>query len=104
MPKTFVIYTLSRGSGVPAGAREAQQKIQKLVEEDRSRGASVTVETTRIGLEGEQRLCVSYQNARDGDRALERARAIVKGVDLVNLVVEPCTPPGSKPPKKEATS
>ena len=102
--KTFAVYTLSRGKGVPPEAREAQQKVEKLVEADRERGVSVSVETTRIGIEGERRLCVTYENSRDGVRALDRIRAIVKGVDLVNLVEEPCKLPPSKSPKKEEPS
>lgn len=100
---SFAVYALSRGSGVPPEALEAQLKIQKLAEADRARGLRVSIETTRIGIEGERRLCVAYQDSRTGARALARARAIVKGVALVNLVVEPCTAT-SKTQKKEATS
>ena len=98
--KTFAVYTLSRGKGVPPEAREAQQKVQAMVDADRKRGVKVSAETTRIGIEGERRLCVTYENTRDGARALERARAIVKGVDLVRLVEEPCSP-SPKSPSKE---
>jgi hypothetical protein len=94
--KSFAVYTLSRGRGVPPAAREAEQQVQKLAEADRERGVRVTIETTRIGIEGERRLCVTYENAQDGTRALERARAIVKGVELVNLVEESCKVPPSK--------
>lgn len=102
--RSFAVYALSRGSGVPPEARAAQQKVQRLAEADRDRGLSVTIETTRIGLEGERRVCIAYRDSRHGARALERARAIVKGIDLVNLVVEPCAPPASTTPKKEEAS
>jgi len=101
MAKMFAIYTMSRGRGVPPEAREAEQQVQKLAESDRDRGLRVTVQTTRIGIEGERRLCVTYEDAKEGTRALERARAIVKGVDLVNLVEEPCKPPPPKPKKED---
>ena len=104
MPKSFAVYTLSRGAGVPAEAEEAQLKVQKLAEADRKRGMTVSIETTRIGIEGERRLCIAYQDSSNGARALARARAILKGVGLVNLVVEPCTPASSKTRKKEQTS
>jgi hypothetical protein len=94
--KSFAVYALSRGRGVPPEARAAQLEIQKLLEADRDLGLTVSVETTRIGLEGERRLCVTYKDNRDGARAFERARAIVKGVALVNLVAEPCVSPSSK--------
>jgi hypothetical protein len=99
--KTFSIYALSRGKGVPAEAHDAQQKVQELVETDRKRGIQVKVEATRIGIEGERRLCVTYENPREGARALARVRAIVRGIDLVNLVEEPCTPPSKSPEKEE---
>jgi hypothetical protein len=101
MTRTFAIYTLSRGKGVPAEAREAQQKVQQLVDDDRARGVSVTVETKRIGIEGERRLCVTYETSGDAARALERVRAVVEGVDLVRLVEEPCTSSPATSPKKE---
>jgi hypothetical protein len=75
---------------VPAAAREALEQVTKLVESDRKRGTNVTFATTRNGLEGEQRLCAEYEDAREGTRAWEAAGAIVKGVDLVNLVAAPC--------------
>lgn len=93
--QSFAVYTLSRGTGVPAEARQALEQVTNVVESDRKRGVRVTVETTRLGLEGEQRMCVEYQNSRDGARAWERASAIVKGVDLVNLVAEPCASPAT---------
>jgi hypothetical protein len=99
--RSFSIYALSRGSGVPPAAREAQQKVQALVESDRGRGVGVNVQATRLGLEGERKLCVTYADAQEAARALERVRALVQGVDLVNVVVEPCGPPSSASPPKE---
>jgi hypothetical protein len=90
---SFAIYALSRGKGVPPEAREALRRVRELVETDQSRGVTVSVETTRIGIEGETRVCVDYKDPEDGTRAYERAKVIVKGVDLVNLVAEPCATP-----------
>jgi len=99
--RSFSVYALSRGSGVPPAAREAQQKVQALVESDRGRGVEVNVQATRLGLEGERKLCVTYADAQAAARALEQVRALVQGVDLVNVVVEPCGPPASASPPKE---
>ena len=93
--KSFAVYALSRGTGVPPAAREALEQVTSLVESDRKQGVRLTVETTRIGIEGERRMCVEYEDPRDGARAWERASAIVKGVDLVNLVAEPCASPAT---------
>ena len=88
--KSFAVYVLSRGSGVPSKAREALRKVRALVEKDQKRGIGVTIETTRIGIEGETRMCIDYKKAADGRLAYDRVRVIVKGIDLVNLVAEPC--------------
>lgn len=88
--KSFALYTLSRAQGVPPEAREALRKVQALLEEERSRGVVVKVQSTRIGLEGETRLCAEFEDGAAGGAAFRRASAMVEGVELVNLVVEPC--------------
>lgn len=98
----FAIYALSRGTGVPLQAREVLRKVRELVEADRNRGVSVSIESTRIGLEGETRMCVEYKNPKNAVRAYERATALVKGIDLVNLVAESCaSAPVAGPQKQE---
>lgn len=104
MAKAFQLTILSRGSGVPAAARDAAQHVQGLVDVDRARGVRVTAETTRLGIEGERRLCVTYESAAEGGRMLERVRELVKGIDLVNLVEGPCIPPPPASPKREDPS
>lgn len=88
--KSFALYALSRGQGVPDEAREALLKVRALLDEEKSRGVAVNVQSTRIGLEGETKLCAEFQDDAAGGAAFRRAREVVKGVDLVNLVVEPC--------------
>lgn len=89
-PSTFGVYALSRGKGVPAEARQALEAVAGLVDEDLARGIAVKSERSRIGIEGETRLCVAYENAADAAEALERIRKIVADVDLVNLEFEDC--------------
>lgn len=88
--RSFAVYALSRGTGVPPEARAALREVVELAEEDQRRGVKVTITTTRIGIEGETRACIAYEDQNEGSRAYERARAIVRDVDLVNLKVEPC--------------
>jgi hypothetical protein len=88
--RSFAVYVLSRAKGVPPEAREALRRVREMVEADRNRGLAVRVQTTRIGIEGETRLCAEYDDPKDAAQAIERASALVKGVDLTNLVVEPC--------------
>lgn len=87
---SFSVYTLSRGKGVPDEAREALRRIVELAEEQQRRGVKVQVTTTRIGIEGETRACIAYEDPQEGTRAYENAKNIVKNVDLVNLTIEPC--------------
>lgn len=88
--KSFALYTLSRAQGVPPAAREALERTRALLEDEQSRGVAVKVQVTRIGLEGETRLCAEFEDEAAGGAAFRRASRIVEGVDLVNLVVEPC--------------
>jgi hypothetical protein len=44
---------------------------------------------------------VTYADTQEAARALASVRAMVQGVDLVNVVVEPCEPPPPASPTKE---
>ena len=91
--KSFALYVLSRGKGVPAEAREALGKVRDLAEADRERGIAVRIQTKRIGLEGEKRLCFEYEDEMKARRLFDRATALVSGVDLARVVVETCAEP-----------
>ena len=86
----FAVFALSRGKGVPPAARDALAKVAEMAEAEKGRGVKVETRRTRIGLEGETRLCVEYQSAADARRGLDEAEKLVKDVDLVNLVPGPC--------------
>ena len=94
--RSFSLSVLSRGKGVPPEARAVLARVRELVEADRKRGETVTLETKRLGIEGETRLCVEYDDPAAGARAYRRAEAIAKGVDLVNIEAERCARPESK--------
>jgi len=93
----FAVYALSRGKGVPPEARAALEKIERILESDRQQGVSVTVHKTRIGIEGESKLCAEYDDPHAGARAHERAQEIARGVDLLNLAIEPCAASTEQP-------
>jgi hypothetical protein len=99
--RSFAVYALSRGKGVPPEARRVLDEVQDLVDEDRRRGVAVKSRRTRIGLEGETRLCIEYEDPEPARKAQRRARDIVEGVDLVNLVVGPCDESRSQPDPEE---
>jgi hypothetical protein len=97
---SFAVFALSRGRGVPPQALDALCKVAEIAEADKVRGVRVETRRTRIGLEGETRLCVEYQTAADARHGLEQAEKLVKDVDLVNLVPGPCAET-AKPQEKE---
>ena len=51
------------------------------------------LETARIGIEGETRVCVEFGDKRTARETIERLRALARGVELLNVVEEPCHRP-----------
>jgi hypothetical protein len=86
----FAVYALSRGNGVPDAARSAIKWTRALALSARKSGSVVTLQSTTIGLEGETRLCLSFEDANLGQSILEGVRAHTKGVDLFSVKVESC--------------
>lgn len=88
---SFALYALSRGKGVPAPARQAMERVHGLLEEAKQRGDVRRLMQTRIGLEGETRLCAEFTTPEAVRDVWAQVRRIVEGTELVNLVIEPCT-------------
>lgn len=87
---SFSIYFLSRGRGVPENARKALQEIRTILEEAKGKGTVVMLKQTRIGLEGETRLCAEFSDEETALEMREYLSRLINDVELVNLVVEPC--------------
>ena len=87
---SFALYVLSRGKGVPEPARNVLRDARAMLEEAKQEGKVVGLKQTRLGLEGETRLCAEFADREAAREMLERIRRLTKDVDLVNLVVEPC--------------
>lgn len=90
-PISFAVYALSRGRGVPDATRTAWQSLWEMLEAARGDGAVATLQQTRIGLEGEVRLCAEFSDARRAREMLARAREVATRVELLNVVEEPCS-------------
>jgi len=90
---SFAVYALSRGRGVPEATLRAWQAIRTLLEDARREGALAQLQQTRLGLEGEVRLCAEFHDPQRGQQLLRRARDIGAGVELLNVVEEPCSRP-----------
>jgi hypothetical protein len=87
----FSIEVLSRGGGVPEAALNTLRRIREDLEAQQARGVTVVVSETRLGLEGERRLCAAFEEPEAADAALRRAHSIAAGVDLVNLKAGACS-------------
>lgn len=97
-PVTVVIHALSRGKGVPAETRDIYKQIHALLEQRRSDAAITRLESSRMGLEGETRLCVEFHDRDQAAATLADIRKLAAGTDLLNIVEEPCPGyKGSKP-------
>lgn len=86
----IAVYALSKGKGVPPATAAALQKVRAMFESlDRADEATHVTET-RVGIEGETRLCVEITDADTAQQTLEQLRALSRGVELMNVVEEPC--------------
>jgi hypothetical protein len=88
---SFAVYALSQGRGVPEPTRNAWQTIWTMLEDARREGKVARLQQTRIGLEGEVRLCAEFSEAERAREQLARVRAIGRGVPLLNIVEEACS-------------
>ncbi len=97
-PIGFAVYVLSRGKGVPEEARAVLERAEAALEAARRESSGVRLTRSRIGLEGETRLCAEFDDPAVARRLLEQVRRDAEGVDLVNVVVEPCEPSAKRGP------
>lgn len=87
---SFAVYALSRGKGVPQRTRAVFQEARRILEGAKKRHKVVQLEQTRIGLEGETRLCAEFADAATAQDLFEKIRRVAEGVELLNVVQEPC--------------
>ena len=87
---SFSVYALSRGTGVPERTRQVFQEIRALLEDAQRQGKIVRLQQTRIGLEGETRLCVECSSSAVAQELFEKIRVLSKGVELLTVVMETC--------------
>ncbi|MGH8611795.1 MAG: hypothetical protein ACREYF_07065 [Gammaproteobacteria bacterium] len=88
--RSFAVYALSRGHGVPEAAREVLRKVRAWLDQAKQAGSVVDIRQTRIGVEGETRMCAEFADSESAQAMLKRVRALAEGIELMNLVVEPC--------------
>lgn len=81
---------MSKGRGVPAPTRDAYKQIRGLLEEQKSQSAVTDIDTQRIGLEGEMRMCAQFRDRAQAEYTLEQIRKLSADVELINVAEGPC--------------
>ena len=98
--REVAVYALSRGKGVPDATRAAREKARALLQQWRDEKRVLDIQETRIGIEGERRLCATFATEQDAAEAAARLRELGAGVELFNVALEPCAKPGAPTPPK----
>ena len=86
--RSFSLYALSRGKGVSEAGRKAIADFRELLRSMKAEGHVVDVSDTRIGLEGETRICASFASPEMAGRAWTQMQRSLG--DLVQLKPEKC--------------
>ncbi len=87
---TLRIFMLSRGQGVPEHTRNVYEQIKRLFLNAKSKGILIRLLETRIGLEGETRLCAEFRDCLDVETLLKQIRPLATEVDLLNIDTKKC--------------
>lgn len=91
-PQSISVYALSRGKGLPDQAREVLAQSRRLLKAAQKRGEVLRVVEQRLGIEGETKLCAEFSQAESARMLSDQIQQLGKGVDLINVKVEPCPP------------
>lgn len=87
----FTVYVLSRGKGVPEPTRVVFENASSFLGEAKQRGEVLSLNETRIGLEGETRLCVEAKDAASARALQDELWSIAGDAELFDVVEEPCS-------------
>jgi hypothetical protein len=88
--RSFAVYALSRGRGVPEGARKTLTKFRNLLEKAKNAGEVVQVSEQRIGLEGETKICAEFRSPEFAKKALSEIHYIAGDQELIDIRTERC--------------
>ena len=84
------VYALSRGQGVSDATSAGFERARTILEQARARGEVTTMDEQRLGLEGETRVCAQFRDPTIARQTLASVRKATAGIELLNVVVEPC--------------
>lgn len=88
--QSFAFYALSRGKGLSEEGRQVLEDFRELLRGMKAEGQVVEVSDSRIGLEGETRICAKFASSDLAGKAWMQMQRLSAGVDLVQLKPEKC--------------
>ncbi|UQR61643.1 hypothetical protein LRP30_33205 [Bradyrhizobium sp. C-145] len=88
--QSFAFYALSRGKGLSEKGRQVLEDFRELLRGMKAEGQVVEVSESRIGLEGETRICAKFVSSESTGKAWMQMQRLSAGVDLVQLKPEKC--------------
>jgi hypothetical protein len=89
--KSFAVYALSRGSGVPEAASQLIVELRSLYQTNGTQREVSRYVEDRIGLEGETRVCLEFDTANAAQIAWKEVRVLIGEKELIDLRAEECT-------------
>jgi hypothetical protein len=88
--QSFALYVLSRGRGISESGQKAIADFRALLRNMKAEGLVVDVSDTRIGLEGETRICARFASPELAGKVwIQMSRSLV-AAELVQLKAEKC--------------
>jgi hypothetical protein len=88
--QSFALYALSRGRGLSESGQRAIAEFRELLSNLKAEGHLIEVSDTRIGIEGETRICASFTNRELAGKVWMQMQRSLVGADLVQLKAEKC--------------
>jgi hypothetical protein len=86
----FALYALSRGRGLSESGQKAIADFRELLRNMKAEGQVIEVSDTRIGIEGETRICASFTSPELAGKAWMQMQRSLVAADLVQLKPEKC--------------
>lgn len=88
--QSFALYALSRGAGLTDVGRRALDTFRELLRDMEAQGQVERISDTRIGIEGETRICAKFATSDLAGKAWTQMRRLSVEADLVQLKAEKC--------------
>jgi hypothetical protein len=88
--QSFALYALSRGRGLSESGQRAIADFRELLRNMRAEGYVIEVSDTRIGIEGETRICAQFASPELAGKVWMQMQRSLVAADLVQLKPERC--------------